>query len=697
MQKNKLLAGLGEATLLLWSLICLVIFMYFPGALSHIHGTSLYDFPMLAEKLSRINITTYLLNTLVSFLGVLFFGVACISLGKSLATIFQLDKEKEIDSHPLWSVLFPTYFLLGSIAFSLIFLTLASLFHLSKLHSIIILSLGLLSGLGRFRRVPTIDVRSYTGQEKIIVALSVAILTVSLFQSSARISYDASSIYFSNAKLTALEHHAGYFLDNTFVASVFQSTIIYSVIIQIFGDQSARMISWLLGAATISFGVALAGFADSSKLARRILPALILTSTAFLDLMGDGKVDLFSSAYSLAAVYWFVKAGTFRQNRYPFILSGVLIGYACILRPQNTFLLGMFVAIHTLQQWRAGHSTIKLFARQVGWMILGAIGFALYHLLINKIILGSPFAFWSSVTAIDPANGPWGYKPSTIWMYRLLYLFIVSFTNTGASLGNISPLVIACLPSLAITEVRRRGAFSKNASQLYISTGLVLFSWIILFFTIVEIRYVIFLWIILFIPLAEVIAGMFVSESLLLRRTSFFWVILLMSYILIRSAYISASTFSPVDGQGNPYCFDSALCEQISSINEIAAPGERVLTLSAFRYYLRTDLFACSTQHTEYKILADLSVQNEDQFWSEVYRQGYKYIAYEKGYALDHVQLKVIPTPQNTPDWIELEPIYGQPGDLHVTYRINIKNPPTSTQANCRMDATGIWEVKYTH
>ncbi|HEX9333107.1 MAG TPA: hypothetical protein VF896_14540, partial [Anaerolineales bacterium] len=138
-------------------------------------------------------------------------------------------------------------------------------------------------------------------------------------------------------------------------------------------------------------------------------------------------------------------------------------------------------------------------------------------------------------------------------------------------------------------------------------------------------------------------------------------------------------------------------CEQISSINEIAAPGERVLTLSAFRYYLRTDLFACSTQHTEYKILADLSVQNEDQFWSEVYRQGYKYIAYEKGYALDHVQLKVIPTPQNTPDWIELKPIYGQPGDLHVTYRINIKNPPTSTQANCRMDATGIWEVKYTH
>src|SRR5689334_23185612 len=149
MQKNKLLAGFGKTTLLLWSLICLVIFMYFPGALSQIHDASLYDFPMLAGKLSRIFITTYLLNTLMAFLGMLFFGIACVSLGMRLATIFQLDKEEAIDSHPLLSVLLPTYFLLGNIAFSLIFLTLASLFHLSKFHSIIILSLGLLSGLER--------------------------------------------------------------------------------------------------------------------------------------------------------------------------------------------------------------------------------------------------------------------------------------------------------------------------------------------------------------------------------------------------------------------------------------------------------------------------------------------------------------------------------------------------------------------
>ncbi len=697
MQKNNLWTTLAKIALLLWSLICLVIYMYFPGAISQIHGATLHDFPMLAGKLSRINITTYLLNILVSFLEMAFFGTACISLGMRLAAIFQLGEgeDKRTDSHPLLRVLLPTYFLIGNAAFSLVLLTLASLSRLSNLHSIIILSLGLLSGLGQFRRFPISTVQSYASHEKIVAVLAIAILAVSLLQSSARISYDASSTYFSVAKLTALEHRAGYHLENTFVVSIFQSTIIYSVAIQIFGDQSARMISWLLGAITIPFGIALAELVGVSKLSRHILPALIFTSTAYLDLMGDGKVDLFGSAYSLAAVYWFVKAGESRHSRSLFVLSGGLIGFACILRPQNIFLLGTFVLVHTIQQWWAGQSNFNQLSRQAGWMILSGGGFILYHLLINKIVLGSPFAFWSVVTKIDPANGPWEYKANLVWIYRLLYPLVVTFKNSGASLGNISPLVMAFLPALAITEIRRRVTLSREASQLYISTGFVLLSWIVLSFTVVEVRYVTFLWIILFIPIAEVIAGMFVSQSTSLRRTSIFWVVLLMCFILLRSVYISVSTFSPVDEQGNPHCYDSALCEQVASINADAEPGDRVLTLSAFRYYLRTDLFACSTDHTEYRTLTNLLPQSTEELWLEVYRQGYKYISYEQGYAMDHVQLKIIPSPENTPRWIKLELIYGKVGDQHIVYRIHVINPPIPVETTCTWNEdSGIWEIQ---
>lgn len=700
MQKNNLWVILGKIAMMLWSLICLVIFMYFPGTISQIHGATLYDFPMLAGKLSRIPIFTYLLDVLASFLGLAFFGTSCTSLGMKLAVIFQLGNDESANLHPLPGTLLPTYFLLGNAAFSLVFLTLASLSHLSNLHTIIILSLGLLSGLGQFRKIPRHPTARFNANhEKIVAALSIAILAISLFQSSARISYDASSTYFSNAKLTALENHTAYYLENTFVASIFQSTIVYSAVIQVFGDQAARMVSWLLGVVTIPFSVMLASYVGASKSARRILPALILTSTAFLDLMGDGKVDLFSSAYSLAAVYWFLKAGTVRraQSRSLFVFSGCLIGFACILRPQNTFLLGTFVLIHTLQRWRTGQFTFRQLARRAGWMALGAGGFALYHLAINKIILGSPFAFWSVVTKIDPANGPWDYNPNIVWIYRLLYPFVVTFKNSGASLGNISPLVMAFLPALAIKEVHKRITLSREASQLYITTGLVLMLWIVLFFTVVEARYVIFLWIILFIPIAEIIAGTFESQSAILRRTSIIWVALLLSFILIRSAYISTSTYSPIDKHGNPHCFNNALCDQVSSINEIAGPGERVLALSAFRYYLRTDLFACSTNHIEYKMLINLPPQNAEEFWLAVYRGGYKYIVYEEGYAIAHVQLKIIPNSENTPDWIKLEYIFGKPGDDKIAYRIAITDPPVKVETTCKQNnITGIWELHQT-
>lgn len=98
-------------------------------------------------------------------------------------------------------------------------------------------------------------------------------------------------------------------------------------------------------------------------------------------------------------------------------------------------------------------------------------------------------------------------------------------------------------------------------------------------------------------------------------------------------------------------------------LNETANQGERVLTLSAFRYYLRTDLFFLLHQNNEYNIFRNLTARDTEEFWLEVLRQGYEYIAYEKEYADGHVKLKITPDPDNAPEWIELVPIFGDPGD----------------------------------
>jgi hypothetical protein len=130
-------------------------------------------------------------------------------------------------------------------------------------------------------------------------------------------------------------------------------------------------------------------------------------------------------------------------------------------------------------------------------------------------------------------------------------------------------------------------------------------------------------------------------------------------------------------------------------INEAATPGDRVLTLSAHRYYLRTDLFACSTQHEEYRGLKSAAQSGAETFWQEVYRQGYEYIAFEEEYTRRHLRMGIIPGPDNAPEWLELQPLYtGQDGS-NLTFRIDIKTPPGNAEAECKLNELGIWEVQY--
>ena len=69
-----------------------------------------------------------------------------------------------------------------------------------------------------------------------------------------------------------------------------------------------------------------------------------VTSTAFLDLMGDGKIDLMTSAYSLAAIYWLLTRGQ-RLSRATGFLIGFLARFSIVSRPFNAFLMAVFFGL----------------------------------------------------------------------------------------------------------------------------------------------------------------------------------------------------------------------------------------------------------------------------------------------------------------------------------------------------------------
>jgi hypothetical protein len=167
----------------------------------------------------------------------------------------------------------------------------------------------------------------------------------------------------------------------------------------------------------------------------------------------------------------------------------------------------------------------------------------------------------------------------------------------------------------------------------------------------------------------------------------------LLVFIIIRTSLISLATYSPIDKQGNPQCSNFILCDFLSEINRTAANGERVLTLTAFRYYLREDLFACSTSNKEYSVLKDLSYKSPDLFWEEVYRQGYSYIAYENDYTTRHLQFNIIPDPKNVPTWVKLERIDKYDTDSVAAYKIIFIQPPVEIKSGCEINSQGIWSV----
>lgn len=696
MKNNSARTLFGATIFLAWCTVIIVIFFYYPGSVNHMQGAYLHGIVFLLEKLAHFPFTAVFFNALFSFFGMVFYGVSCISLGIRFSSIFfKVKTDNENDSHLQLGKQLPTYFLIGNIIFSLVLLVVASLALLTPLVSLMVLAIGFLSGITRIRKplLPRIMLANLHG--KVVFFLSVALLVATLFQSSARISYDASAIYFSNAKLTALEHRAQYFSENTFVASAFHSIIQFSAISQIFGDQSARMITWLFGLINVAIMLALAENIGASKITHLLALAMILTSTAFVDLMGDGKVDLISSAYALGVIYWLTKIDYPKKQDFTrYILSGCFIGFACIVRPYNTFLLGVFVIVHYVQQLVGGKILIQNTNRQLAWMALGASGFAIYHLAINKILLGSPFAFWSNFTGINPVNGPWDFKPETIWIERLLYPVIVTFKNSPSSLGSITPLLLVFLPALAIKDIRKQVSISSPLLQLTVSALITLYAWIMLFFAIAEIRYVMFLWFILFIPIAEIAVSIFRTELVLIREATKGIVILLLVFILVRTIYISIVKYAPLDTEGNPQCIDDILCDQYSAINQIADKNERVLTLSAFRYYLRTDLFACSTTAEEYDILRALSYNNTEEFWREAHRLGFSYIAFEEDYFTRHLVFSEAPF-SDIPDWVELSPIITTSQSLKITaYKFNAVNPPIKSEIVCNRDLSEDWRLQ---
>lgn len=676
-----------------WAAVILLLFALYSGTISHTYGSSFTDWTRFVRKWLEMDAGVYAKDLLLAFAGVLLFTLACASVG----IIFLNLAFREKQTPPWeWIARLVTAFILGEIVFSIALTVLGITAQFTPRNTTITVLMGGAAGIiplwkflpmrAQAKHVP--QIKSASAFWTAILWLSITAILAAALLSSARVSYDSTALYFSNAKLSAMTHRLAFFPNDVLMVSSFHTGILYAALIQIGGDQSARLLSWMNGLLIVLMSVSLADALGLSERGKRLVAVFLVTSTAFLDPFGDGKIELSATLPALAAVYWLAR--TVKDDGFGnYLIAGLCAGFAVIARPYNLILLGGFIAIFFFTQ------TIPLKLRVRSYLVLGLAVWALltFHLAVNWAVLGDFLAPINDAAQVRVENWQWsGLKPGELWLARILYPFTVTFFNSPQSLGTITPLVATFIPFFFQKRTLQEFLRCGRLKTLALISLFLLLAWIAFNFMVVEIRYVFFLWVLVFLAAAEMVSVSLEGMPPARYRLFSTAIILTLIYIIARTVFVSVDAYSPVDRNGAPQCNDSAFCDYLNPINKTAAPGERVLVFSAFRYYLRPDLFACSSKAEEYHEIRGALEISSDEFWKTAYRSGYAYIAYEENYSLRHLAINPLPAIENAPDWVRLRKLSETFGGYFSAYEVDYIAAPFRIEKNC-VNRGGVWVV----
>lgn len=681
-------------------LFLIVILFIIANRVSYLHAFIFPDLNRFAIKFSQILLFDYFLDILTSFAGAALFSLACIGIG-----LITLRTLKLTGTGLATGV---TAFASGQIIFSLLFLSIISLTRLTASLTVAVFGLSVIVSIKPIKdfcaeHIKISEIGRLGDSQKRITFISFAFLFLSLFLTSARLGYDSVSDYFSQAKLMALSYEAtSFFPENYMIVSSLHPGILFTVVMQLFGDQAARMLSWANGFAILITTYLIAKENNASFNARIYIMALLMSSTFFIDLLGDGKVELISTTPILIGIYWMQKSMS-KPSKGVFLLIGLLAGFAIISRLYNIFLVSFYIftfyliglvkvylkekQTDTSASWRSTWSTTK----PVLWILPTLILIGMYHLWQNWLWLGSPFAPIEFAPKLRSTNWEWQFDPDLLNTYRILYPLTITIFNSPQSLGTISPLFLGFLPILIIKKIQTRISWSRDLVHSVATSLLTLLLWVLLFYTVVEIRYVLFIWVMLFIPTGILIDSLLSQETGVISAISRFTIVSVLAFIILRMIVIAVDTYSPVENNGQARCSDISFCTFFSPMNEIAKPGDRVFSLNAFRYYFRNDLFVCSSRSTEYEKLKHFAQENSPEFWTELYRQGYGFVAYENNFSVYHSRFGTIPSHSIAPAWLKVEVISSEHENL--LYQLTAQNPPYEANYSCQKNALGEWQL----
>ena len=342
-------------------------------------------------------------EVLLSLTGTAFFAASSASFGLIFIRLLKRCSWVEVCDNSI--ALLATAFIIGQSAIScvLVLLSILGALNYLTLSALLLLCLafGLYSlvqvGQGSLQQLRSsfLAFRSEARSWQIVGGLIVVLLALTVLQAWGRLSWDAGSNYFASAKLMASSHEFRYTSESYLAVSGFNAEATQAALIVLFGDRSARLVSWFMALSFIVFCAAIARELGVGRRGTIVAVAMVCTTTAFLDLIGDGKTDLYGAAMAIGAVYWLLQLRP--PNRHlALALAGLLSGFALLYRPTYLFPLLVIVAVVIVQNRLATSEGAPLRTRLRPMirdcLVIG--GFAAipvaFYLVRNILVVGAP-------------------------------------------------------------------------------------------------------------------------------------------------------------------------------------------------------------------------------------------------------------------------------------------------------------------
>ncbi len=641
-----------------------------------------------------------LLDGLHSLAVSLFYALACLGLGSWIWQTISPTIQKYNSETPFF--LISSLFLLGLALNNVILTAFGLLGHLSvgPLVTVLLMQLsGLwplrpeLKGTSSYLRLVVSRLRQ--DPYWILLIVLIAVTTALGFGISAWVRPpigDAEAYYLVYPKIMAetgvIKPMPGPFRE--FSAIGFSGELHFAALMVLGGPASAKLLVWPVALTAGSLLSAIITHCGGYRMARLIGWCVILSSGTFYYYIYDGKVDLFSAVYGLAAIVWLLECKPGNKMLMHIAFSGFFSGMATVGKFSYIPTLGITLAV--LLIWL--HQRPALARLQSGWVpcvaafmgrgsVMAAMALAAWtpHFIKNWVLFAAPLKpFINEDGRAALLNQTW-FSPEVTFHILLTYPFALVFGRYPMMGGGLSFLMLAFLP-LTFLLVRPKKYRESVLFAVTLSGVLAVATWMVLRPSVIAPRYILTS-LLMLVPIVAIATGNIlentkkqrilkigIGATCLAAMLAPYW------HILPVTRAISAS----LRGNSATCQLASVYCEPLTKFSQSVRQGERIYIGSYYAYWLTPTQLQCrdTLKESQLFVQSDLPVE-----WLRDH--GFGYIVIDP---ISHHQLADL-LERDTSGSSHLE-LFSSSETLLI-YKVE---PKTDTAYRCLEQRSGLWTVE---